>query len=58
LVERAKGILQRDLRVNEEQAFRALETESLERRISVKEIAAAIVLSEEIKRTHDISPTT
>jgi GAF domain-containing protein len=58
LVERAKGILQRDLRVNEEQAFRALETESLERRISIKEIAGAIVLSEEIKRTHDISSTT
>jgi GAF domain-containing protein len=55
LVERAKRILERDLQLNEEQSLRALETESLQRRTSIKEIAEAIVLSDEIKRTHDIS---
>src|ERR1700730_6604165 len=55
LVERAKRILERDLQLNEGQSLRALETESLQRRTSIKEIAEAIVLSDEIKRTHDIS---
>ncbi len=50
LVERAKGILQRDLGFNEEQAYLALQRQSRQKRISMKEVAEAIVLSDEVKR--------
>ena len=50
LVERAKGILQRELGVNEEQAYLALQRQSRQKRRSMKEIAEAIVLSDEVKR--------
>jgi len=50
LVERAKGILQRDLGMNEEQAYLALQRQSRQKRRSLKEIAEAIVLGEEIRR--------
>ena len=53
LVEQAQAILQRDLRVTEEQAYRALQRQSHQRRRSMKEIAEAVVLSDEIKRTED-----
>jgi signal transduction protein with GAF and PtsI domain len=49
LVERAKGILQRELNLNEEQAYLALQRQSRQKRKPMKEIAEAIVLSEEIK---------
>jgi len=49
LVERAKGILQRDLGLNEEQAYLALQRQARQKRISMKEVAEAIVLSEEVK---------
>jgi uroporphyrinogen-III synthase len=49
IVERAKGILQRELGLNEEQAYLALQRQSRQKRIAMKEIAEAIVLSEEIK---------
>lgn len=50
LVERAKGILQRDLGLNEEQAYLALQRQSRQKRRPMKDVAEAIVLSEEIKR--------
>lgn len=50
LVERAKGILQRDLGMDEEQAYLALQRQSRQKRRSLKEIAEAIVLGEEIRR--------
>lgn len=50
LVERAKGILQRELGLNEEQAYLALQRQSRQKRKPMKEVAEAIVLSEEIKR--------
>lgn len=50
LVERAKGILQRDMGLNEEQAYLALQRQSRQKRISMKDVSEAIVLSEEIKR--------
>ncbi len=50
IVERAKGILQRDLGLNEEQAYLALQRQSRQKRRSMKDVAEAIVLSEEIKR--------
>jgi uroporphyrinogen-III synthase len=51
IVERAKGILQQELGVNEEQAYLALQRQSRQRRKSMKEIAEAIILSEEVKRS-------
>lgn len=50
LVERAKGILQRELGVGEEEAYLTLQRQSRQRRISMKEVAEAIVLSEEVRR--------
>jgi signal transduction protein with GAF and PtsI domain len=50
VVERAKGILQRDLGLNEEQAYLTLQRQSRQKRRSMKDVAEAIVLSEEIKR--------
>jgi uroporphyrinogen-III synthase len=50
LVERAKGILQRDLNISEEQAYVMLQRESQQRRRSMKEIADAIILSDSMTR--------
>jgi uroporphyrinogen-III synthase len=50
VVERAKGILQRDLQLSEEEAYLTLQRQSRQMRKSMREIAEAIVLSEEIKR--------
>ncbi len=50
LVERAKGILQRDLQIGEEEAYLTLQRESRQRRKSMKEFAEAIVLGDELKR--------
>lgn len=49
-VERAKGILQRDLKVGEEEAYRMMQRESRQRRKSMLEIAEAILLGEEIRK--------
>ena len=51
VVERAKGILQRDFKLSEEKAYLTLQRQSRQRRKPMKEIAEAIVLSEEIKLT-------
>jgi uroporphyrinogen-III synthase len=50
LVERAKGILQRDLGLTEEQAYKTMQKESRQRRKSMREIAEAVILSEELRR--------
>ncbi|HUB02269.1 MAG TPA: GAF and ANTAR domain-containing protein [Terriglobales bacterium] len=49
LVERAKGILQRDLGLSEEQAYLTLQRQSRQRRKPMKEIAEAIILSDDVK---------
>jgi uroporphyrinogen-III synthase len=49
LVERAKGILQRELGLTEEQAYLSIQRQSRQKRKTMKEIAEAIVLSEEVK---------
>jgi uroporphyrinogen-III synthase len=49
IVERAKGILQRDLGLSEEQAYLMLQRQSRQKRKAMKEIAEAIVLSDEVK---------
>jgi uroporphyrinogen-III synthase len=51
VVERAKGILQRELGCNEEFAYLALQRQSRQRRKAMKEIAEAVILSEEVKRS-------
>lgn len=50
VVDRAKGILQRDLKISEEDAYRTLQRESQQRRKSMKEIAESIILNDEMKR--------
>jgi signal transduction protein with GAF and PtsI domain len=50
IVERAKGILQRDLHLNEEDAYLTLQRESRQRRKSMKEVAEAIILSDDLKK--------
>ena len=49
LVERAKGILQRDLGLSEEQAYLALQRQSRQKRRPMKEIAQALVLSDDVR---------
>jgi len=50
LVERAKGILQRDLRLTEEEAYLTLQRESRQRRKPMKDVAEAILLADELRR--------
>jgi uroporphyrinogen-III synthase len=50
LVERAKGILQQDLRIVEEEAYLMLQRQSQQRRLSMKKIAQAVVLSYAVTR--------
>jgi signal transduction protein with GAF and PtsI domain len=49
VVERAKGILQRMLGLSEEQAYLALQQQSRQKRKAMKEIAEAIILSEDVR---------
>src|SRR5712672_1353053 len=49
VVERAKGILQRDLGLSEEQAYLTLQRQSRQKRKPMKEIAEAIVLSDDVR---------
>jgi uroporphyrinogen-III synthase len=51
LVERGKGILQRDLGLSEEEAFLRLQQQSRRRRKPMKEIAEALVLGDEFRRS-------
>jgi GAF domain-containing protein len=51
VIERAKGILQRDLQLSEQEVYVTLQRQSRQRRKSMKEIAEAIVLSDDVKRT-------
>jgi K+-sensing histidine kinase KdpD len=53
VIERAKGILQRELKISEEDAYRTLQRESQQRRKSMKEIADSIILNHELKRGSD-----
>jgi len=50
LVERAKGILQREMKIGEEEAYRAMQRQSQQLRKSMKEIAESILLNDELKR--------
>ena len=49
LVERAKGILQNDLKISEREAYLMLQRQSQHRRKSMKDIAEAVTLSHAVK---------
>jgi uroporphyrinogen-III synthase len=49
-VDRAKGILQRDLGIGEDEAYLTMQKESRQRRITMREIADAIVLMDDMRR--------
>ena len=49
LVERAKGILIKEDKITEEEAYRRIQQKSMKLRKSMREIAEAIVLAAEIK---------
>ena len=48
-VDKAKGLLQRDLGISEDEAYRTMQRESRQRRVTMREIAEAILLGEELK---------
>jgi len=48
-VDRAKGVLQRELSLDEADAYRLMQRESRQRRKSMREIAEAILLSDDLK---------
>jgi uroporphyrinogen-III synthase len=50
-IERAKGLLQRDFGLEEDAAYRAMQRESRQRRKSMREIAEAILLNEDLRKT-------
>ncbi len=51
LVERAKGILQNDLKISEREAYLMLQRQSQHRRKPMKDIAEAVILSHAMKIT-------
>jgi uroporphyrinogen-III synthase len=51
-LDRAKGILQRDLGLTEDDAYRRMQRESRQRRKSMREIAEAILLSDDLRKTN------
>jgi len=50
IVDRAKGILQRDLGITEEEAYLTIQRQSRQRRRSKREIAEAILLADDLRR--------
>lgn len=50
LVERAKAILQREMKIGEEEAYRTMQRQSQQMRKSMKEIAESVILNDELKR--------
>jgi K+-sensing histidine kinase KdpD len=49
LVERAKGILQRELKISEQGAYRTMQRDSQRRRKSMREISELIILNDDLK---------
>ena len=50
-IEKAKGVLQRDFGLDEDSAYRAMQRESRQRRKSMREIAEAIILNEDLRKS-------
>jgi uroporphyrinogen-III synthase len=57
-VDRAKGVLQRELLLDEAEAYRLMQRESRQRRKSMREIAEAILLSDDMKKSKPITAAT
>ena len=55
-VDKAKGILQRDLGLSEEDAYRTMQRESRQRRKSMRDVAEAILLADSMKRAKSETP--
>lgn len=53
-VDRAKSILQRDLGIGEEEAYQTMQKESRQRRKSMRDIADAIILSDDLRRAQSM----
>jgi uroporphyrinogen-III synthase len=56
IVDRAKGVLQRDLGLTEEDAYRMMQRESRQRRKSMRDLAEAILLSNELRQMSGTGP--
>jgi len=50
IVERAKGVMQRELSITEEQAYSMIQKQARQRRKSMKEVSEAILLANELKK--------
>lgn len=50
IIEKAKGILMKEFSISEDEAYRLLHKKSMDKRLSMKEIANAIIISSEFKR--------
>jgi signal transduction protein with GAF and PtsI domain len=50
IIDRAKGILQRELGITEEEAYLTIQRQSRQRRKNKKEIAEAIIIGDELRR--------
>ncbi len=50
MIERAKGILMKHQELSEEASFRLIQRQAMDRRKSMKEVAEAIILAEEIQK--------
>lgn len=50
IVERAKGVMQRELSITEEEAYSMIQKQARQRRKSMKEVSEAILLAHELKR--------
>lgn len=50
LIERAKGILMKELNINEDEAYKKIHRKSMDMRKTMKEIAEAVILSAEFKK--------
>jgi uroporphyrinogen-III synthase len=57
VLDRAKGILQRDLGISEEEAYLTIQRQSRQRRRSKREIAEAILLADDLRRSRSSSQT-
>lgn len=49
LIEKAKGILMRSLHLDEQDAYRLIQKQSMDRGVPMKDIAAAVILANEIE---------
>jgi len=50
IIEKAKGILMKELNISENEAYNLLHKKSMDKRISMKEVANVVIISNEFKR--------